>query len=98
LVRHLDNPFDFGLIDELINTVKNDSAISLPRKVKETHWVIYGKDVSEDAIGDSVRPSLMIRKKDGNFISNCNISDCDFASSFDSINKFKAELEKRLNM
>ena len=81
--------------DHLCEIVKND--LSQNNTSTETNWYFYGSAVTQDAIGDSIRPTIMIRERSGTFITNFNISDHDFAVNIDAILSFKDDLEKRLN-
>ena len=62
----------------------------------ETNWYFYGSAVNQDAIGESVRSTIMVRERAGEFITNFSISDHDFAVNIDTILSFKRELENRL--
>lgn len=80
-------------MDELCKTTKG----SFKAGPTETNWYFYASTVTKDAIGDSIRPSIMIRERDGKYIVHFNFSDYDFALNIDAILMYKAGLEKRLN-
>ncbi|WP_026572881.1 hypothetical protein [Bacillus sp. UNC438CL73TsuS30] len=80
----------------LCEIIKNDISKNAANKPTETNWYIYGSGVTQDAIGDNIIPTIMIREKSNEFITNFNISDHDFAVNIDAILVFKAEFEKRL--
>jgi len=83
-----------SLMNNLCEIIKND--LSKNAAPTETNWYFYGSAVNQDAIGDNIRPSIMIRERSGDFITNFNISDQDFAVNIDAILLFKADFEKRL--
>ncbi|WP_042458770.1 hypothetical protein [Neobacillus dielmonensis] len=62
----------------------------------KSNWYFYGRAVTKDAIGDNIRPTIMVREKSGKFTTNFNISDHDFAVNIDAILVFKADFKKRL--
>jgi hypothetical protein len=84
------------LMDHLYEIVKNDLSKNNPHTPTETNWYFYGDSVTQDAIGDNIRPTIMVREKSGEFITNFNISDHDFAVNIDAILSFKKDFEKRL--
>ena len=83
------------IINMLCDLIQKDS--SQFNHATEINWYFYGSDVTKDAIGDSIRPTIMIREKSGSFITNINISDYDFATNIDAILSFKQDLENKLN-
>ena len=83
-------------MEELCEIIRNDLSKNTIDAPTETNWYFYGSTVSQDAIGDKIRPTIMVRERSGNFITNFNISDHDFAVNIDAILLFKADLEKRL--
>ena len=58
-------------------------------------FYFYARDISEDALGENIRPSIMIRtsfdRKDVDV--QVNMSDYDFASNLDNILREKQDLE-----
>jgi hypothetical protein len=84
------------LMARLCEIVKNDLSKNKPQTPTETNWYFYGDAVTQDAIGDNIRPTIMVREKSGEFITNFNISDHDFAVNIDAILSFKKDFEKRL--
>lgn len=81
-------------MDTLCQTIKKD--LSSGDAATETNWYFYGDAIAQDAIGDSVRSTIMVRERDGEFVTNFNISDHDFALSIDAILSFKKDFERRL--
>ena len=86
------------LVNTLVSIIKNDLAENVDKSLAASHWVFYTKDVSEDAIEEKVRPSIMIRESQGVFVSNDYMSDFDFVTAFDKINKFRIDLENQLQI
>ena len=87
---------DEDFMNHLCEIIKNDLAESSANPPTETNWYFYGSAVSQDAIGDKIRPTIMVRERSKKFITNFNISDHDFAVNIDAILLFKADFEKRL--
>lgn len=85
------------LMEELRSIIKNNLSETFTPAPTETHWYFYGKETAQDAIGDNIRPTIMVREKDGLFTINFNISDHDFAVNIDKILLFKENLEKCLS-
>jgi len=92
-----DIKLDEALIDELCGIINNDLSGNAVNAPTETNWYIYGDAVVQDAIGDSIRSTIMVRERSGEFVTNFNISDHDFAVNIDAILLFKADFEKRLS-
>ncbi|MFS0862056.1 hypothetical protein [Fredinandcohnia sp. 179-A 10B2 NHS] len=88
------------LTEDFMNTlceiIKNDLSKNAASRPTETNWYFYGSSVTQDAIGDNIRPTIMVREKSDEFITNFTISDHDFAVNIDAILSFKADFEKRL--
>lgn len=87
---------DESLINNICEIVKSNLSEDIKPIPTVTHWYLYGKTVTQDAIEDSIRPNIMIREKQGIFLVHCNISDNDFAVSIDKILKFQSNLENHL--
>jgi hypothetical protein len=83
-------------MDNLCEIIKNDLSKNAANKPTETNWYIYGSGVTLETIGNNNLPTIMVREKSDEFITNFNISDHDFAVNIDAIQLFKAEFEKRL--
>ena len=83
-------------MDNLCEIIKNDLSTNAANAPTETNWYFYGSAVTQDAIGDNIRPTIMVRERSDEFITNFNISDHDFAVNIDAILLFKADFEKRL--
>ena len=83
-------------MDNLCEIIKNDLSTNAVNAPTETNWYFYGSAVTQDAIGDNVRPTIMVRERSDEFKTNFNISDHDFAVNIDAILLFKADFEKRL--
>lgn len=87
---------DEDFMVNLCEIIKNDLSNNAANPATETNWYFYGSTVSQDAIGDKVRPTIMVREKSNEFITNFTISDHDFAVNIDAILLFKTDFEKRL--
>ena len=87
---------DENLTNTICAAVKRNLAEDLTPVPTMTNWFFYGSSVAPDAIGENIRPTIMIREQSGEFITNFNISDHDFAVNIDTILSFKALFEKRL--
>lgn len=94
---YVEGDLDAALQETIVSTVQTDLAQKSENAPTATHWVFYGGATSKDAIGDTVRPTLMIRYRDGEFVSNYSMSDFDFVIAFDMIMAFKEKLDKQLN-
>ena len=66
-------------MNNLCEIIKNDLSKNGANKPTETNWYIYGSGVTQDTIGDNIRPTIMVRERSGEFITNFNISDHDFS-------------------
>ncbi len=82
---------------ELCGIIENDLSGDAANAPTETNWYFYGDAVVQDAIGDNIRSTIMVRERSGVFVTNFNISDHDFAVNIDAILSFKADFEKRLS-
>ncbi|MTT32064.1 hypothetical protein GMB86_08600 [Terrilactibacillus sp. BCM23-1] len=85
-----------SLMNNLCEIIKNDLSKNAAHAPTETNWYFYGSAVTQDDIGDNSRSTIMVRERSGEFISNFNISDHDFALNIDAILLFKEDFEKRL--
>lgn len=65
--------------------------------IEATHWVFYSGTQAGDAIGDKVRSSIMVRRRDNKFDVHYNMSDFQFVTVFDVATNFKNQLEQDLN-
>ncbi len=70
---------------KLSNIIENDLSGVNTHPPTETNWYFYGDTVTKDAMGDGIRPSIMVREKSGKFITHFNMSDHDFAINIDAI-------------
>ncbi|WP_129691975.1 hypothetical protein, partial [Gottfriedia acidiceleris] len=50
-------------MDNLCEIIKNDLSKNAANKATETNWYIYGSGVTQDAIGDNIRPTIMVRER-----------------------------------
>ena len=87
---------DEGLMETLCGLIRKDLTDNSPYIQTETNWYFYGAAVTQDAIGDDIRQTIMVRERDGEYTTNFNISDHDFVLKIDEILVFKAEFENRL--
>jgi hypothetical protein len=85
-----------SLINNLCEIIKNDLSKNAAHTATETNWYFYGSDVTLKDIGDNSRATIMVRERSGEFITNFNISDQDFALNIDAILLFKSNFEKLL--
>ncbi|MFD1928861.1 hypothetical protein ACFSFY_12540 [Sporosarcina siberiensis] len=83
-------------MDNLCELIKKDLSTNKADSPTETNWYFYGSTVTQDAIGDTIRPTIMVRERSNEFVTNMNISDYDFAVNMDAILLFKGNFEKRL--
>ncbi|EKN70912.1 hypothetical protein BABA_03584 [Neobacillus bataviensis LMG 21833] len=83
-------------MNNLCERIKNDLSKNAANAPTETNWYFYGSGVTKEAIGDNIRPTIMVRERSDEFITNFNISDHDFAVNIDAILLFKADFELRL--
>ena len=92
-IRHDDYSV---LADRLVGLIADDLK-DTQKKPLETDWIFYSSRVDEDAIGDKVRFSILVKLKNGRYFCNINISDYIFTTSFDEIIKIKEIIEASLN-
>ncbi|MBL4937828.1 hypothetical protein JK636_19150 [Clostridium sp. YIM B02515] len=86
------------LADSIKRLIADDLQNTFEEKPTETHWIFYSSIVDDDAIGDKVRFSILVRLKNGSYSCNINVSDYIFATSFDEIIKIKNIIEASLNL
>ncbi|WP_430535063.1 hypothetical protein [Listeria rocourtiae] len=94
---YFEGDLDVALQDTIVATVQNDLAQKQENPPTATHWVFYSGETNRDAVDASVRASFMVRYRDGEFVSNYNMSDFNFVIAFDSIMAFKENIDKKLN-
>lgn len=87
---------DDALIRLIAGIIKEDSSEKSDPPPTEINWYLYGKTKTEDAIGDEIRPNIMIRRRQNSVAVRCNMSDHDFAVNLDAILSFENSLEKVL--
>ena len=85
------------LTDSLKSLITDDLNNTFEKKPTETHWIFYSSRVDDDAIGDKVRFSILVRLKNGRYSCNINVSDYIFTTSLDEIIKIKNIIEVSLN-
>lgn len=85
-----------NLMEDLCRIIRKNLSENTTPPPTETNWYFYGSTITQDAIGDNIRPTIMVRERAGLFVSNFNISDHDFAVNLDDILLFKTNLENRL--
>ena len=91
-------PSDYGPLAGLIQkAVRKNLADDAAKGVSETHWVFYTDRRDGDAIGDTVRFTVMLRHKGGQFDCDIQYSDFLFASAYDEIMKIKQFLLQAVN-
>ena len=87
---------DENLMNVICKIIKSNLSEDKKPVPTETHWYLYGKTVTQDAIEDTIRPTIMIREKNDVLLVHCNISDHDFAVNIDKVLSFKSNLENLL--
>lgn len=86
-------PGDYGKLAEAALSAVRESLDEAQNPVPtETHWILYTHRRDQDAIGDTVRFTIMLRQKGGRFDCDIMYSDFLFASAFDEIIKIKQAL------
>lgn len=83
---------DHQLMETVVSIVTKDCAENASPPPTETNWYLYGKTTTTDAIEDTIRPNMMIRYKQNDFLVRCNISDADFATHIDAVVLFENKL------
>lgn len=92
------NASDYSILaDSVKRLIADDLKNAFEEKPTEIHWIFYSSRVDDDAIGDKVRFSILVRLKNGRYSCNINVSDYIFATSFDEIIKIKYIIEASLN-
>jgi hypothetical protein len=76
----------------LLEAARKDLADEAAKDVSETHWVFYTNRSDKDAIGETVRFTVMLRHKGGQFDCDIQYSDFLFASAYDEIMKIKQSI------
>lgn len=94
---YIDEDLNDTIMEEITAIIKTDLTQPPAPTPVETSWVFYGAAQTDDAIGDKVRTSLMVRERNGKYAANYNISDFDFVTAFDIFEGFKMRLLKKLN-
>jgi hypothetical protein len=91
-------PSDYSiLVDSLKGLMDDDLKENVEKEKMETHWIFYSSRIDDDAIGDKVRFSILVRLKEGIYSCNINVSDYLFSTSFDEIIKIRNIIEATLN-
>lgn len=85
------------LVDSLKGLMDDDLKDNIEKEKMETHWIFYSSRIDDDAIGDKVRFSILVRLKEGIYSCNINVSDYLFSTSFDEIIKIRNIIEATLN-
>ena len=85
------------LVDSLKGLMDDDLKDNIEKEKVETHWIFYSSRIDDDAIGDKVRFSILVRLKEGIYSCNINVSDYLFSTSFDEIVKIRNIIEATLN-
>ena len=92
------NPSDYSILAKsLKDLIDDDLKNTFEKKPTETNWIFYTSRVNDDAIGDKVRFSILVRLKNGRYSCNINVNDYIFVTSFDEIVKIKDIIETFLN-
>ncbi|MDR2834515.1 MAG: hypothetical protein LBV67_12455 [Streptococcaceae bacterium] len=89
-ILKLDDELITLLVSKIHENLKEDKTAT------ETNWYFYGDTTTKDAIGDVIRPTIMIRERNGVFVTNFVFADMDFALQLDKIMSFKIALESAL--
>ncbi|WP_459480092.1 hypothetical protein [Clostridium saccharoperbutylacetonicum] len=85
------------LVDILKGLMDDDLKDNIEKEKMEAHWIFYSSRIDDDAIGDKVRFSILVRLKEGIYSCNINVSDYLFSTSFDEIIKIRNIIEATLN-
>ena len=80
----------------LCQVIKSDLSKNADNPPTETNWYFYGSEMTQESIGSNVLPAIMVRERDGRFITNFSISDHDFAVNIDTVVSFKSDFENYL--
>ena len=80
----------------LLRIIQHEASDQHTPNPTEINWYFYGVSATEDAIGDTVRPTVMVRYKQGDFLVRCNINDNDFAVNIEKVLLFEKNLEELL--
>lgn len=91
-------PSDYSILAKYLKgLIEDDLKNVFEKKPTETNWIFYTSRVNDDAIGDKVRFSILVRLKNGRYSCNINVNDYIFVTSFDEIIKIKDIIETILN-
>ncbi|MBC1376761.1 hypothetical protein HCB45_11840 [Listeria sp. FSL L7-0091] len=94
---YIENEFEPELSAMIKQLIQSDLAEKMANPIEATHWVFYSGTQAGDAIGDKVRSSIMVRRRDNEFVVHYNMSDFQFVTVFDVAINFKNQLEQDLN-
>lgn len=83
-------PSDYSVLaGQVLSAVKSSITDEAAIGVTETHWIFYTERKDGDAIGDTVRFTVMLRQRGSRIECDIQYSDFLFASAFDDIEKMK---------
>ncbi|MDD4080833.1 MAG: hypothetical protein PHP02_05415 [Eubacteriales bacterium] len=83
-------PSDYRILArQALSAVKSSLTDEAAKGVTETHWVFYTERRDGDAIGDTVRFTIMLRQRGSQIDCDIQYTDFLFASAFDEIMKIK---------
>lgn len=94
----MDENKDSELEHEIVSKIKGDLEYVSENEIESTSWIFYSEVQSDDAIGDKVRASFMVRELKGNFVAIYNMSDFDFVTAYESLEEFKSNVLAALNL
>lgn len=76
----------------VVDLVKQDLADEQAKKATETHWILYTDRVDQDALGEKVRFTIMLRHRGRVVAADVMHGDFVFASAFREVAKLKQSL------
>lgn len=77
--------------------MQSDLEEKMANPIEATHWVFYSGTQAGDAIGDKVRSSIMVRRRDNKLLLQYNMSGFQFITVFEGTTYFKNQFEQDLN-
>ncbi|ALS36227.1 hypothetical protein ABID30_000914 [Enterococcus rotai] len=82
------------LIETICRIVQTDLKGSTD--VQATSWIFYREELQKDALEEEVRSSIMVRFVDGRYYVHYNMSDFEFVTQREMIEKWLGRLKERL--
>ncbi|WP_375178594.1 hypothetical protein [Enterococcus rotai] len=82
------------LIETICQIVQTDLKGSAD--VLATSWIFYREELQKDALEEEVRSSIMVRFVDGRYYVHYNMSDFEFVTQREMIEKWLGRLKEHL--